>query len=59
MKLLIGRMVIKVGEDLEDGCGVGHSKDRKKKVKKDRVREGRENERVRTYYSSIGQNSVQ
>lgn len=35
MKLLIGRMAIKVGVDLEDGCGVGHSKDRKKRVKKE------------------------
>lgn len=54
MKLLIDRMAIKVGEDLEDGCGVGHRKDREKKMKKERVREERENERVRTYYSRSG-----
>lgn len=48
---MIERMAIEVGEDLQDGCGVGHNKGREKKMKKERVREGRENERVRTYYS--------
>lgn len=38
MKLLIERMAIKVGEDLDDGCTVGHRKDRKKKVKESQGR---------------------
>lgn len=54
MKLLIGAMAIKIVEDLEDDCGVGHSKDRKKRVKKERVREGREKERERRYYRILG-----
>lgn len=53
MKLLIGAMAIKIVEDLEDDCGVGHSKDRKKRVK-ERVREGREKERERRYYRILG-----
>lgn len=44
MKLLIGAMAIKIVEDLEDDCGVGHSKDRKKRVKES-GKEGKKRER--------------
>lgn len=46
MKLLIERMAIKVGEDLDDGCGVGHRKDRKKRMKSQGRKRKRESENV-------------
>ena len=44
MELLIGTIRIGIVADLEDDCGVDHSKKRTKKLKSERVREGREKE---------------
>lgn len=55
---MIGKLAIKIGEDLEADGGVGHGKDRKTRMQIERVRE-LEKDRTRSCYWSKGQYFVQ